>query len=212
MAKIPVPLFQQVTLRIDDQAVEHFAQTLDVDGETLLLRVSPAACGDETPERVTLSYGHQNFFWEVTAEAKAVYDQWWFVDRPDELDCKRYQRRQFVRINYQTELLAVVAGEDGLPVTLETKNLSAGGCLATSETVIGERGEELMVFLSLPEMPPLATASEVVRVAPDAQGRHRYGIRFKDLKDGDREQVAHFIAKQIQSKLTRGQDITTPEA
>ena len=203
MAKIDLPLFQPIAMRIDGGAVEHQAQVIDLDGETLLLRVPPSAISDESPETVFLSYGHKNFFWEVTAPARAVYDHWWFVERPDELDCRRFQRRTFVRIAYRSEQ-TVIPGQEGLPAAVTTSDLSVGGALVTSQVPLGLPGDDLMVFLSLPEMSPIPTTSRIVRV----QDRGRYGLQFRDMPDDAQEQVAHFVARQIQQKLTRGQDIT----
>lgn len=203
MARVDVPLFQPLAMRIDGATVEHAAQVIDLDGETLLLRVPPAALGETTPEQVLLSYGHKNFFWEVPAPARAVYDHWWFVERPEEVDCRRFQRRTFVRIAYRSEQ-TVIPGGEGLPASVQTNDLSAGGALVTSQVPLGLPGDDLMVFLSLPEMAPIPTTSRIVRV----QDRGRYGLQFRDLPQDAQEQVAHFVARQIQTKLTQGQDIT----
>src|SRR5689334_10849328 len=106
MAKIELPVQKNVKLRVDDHEVEHIARILDFDADTIVLRVPEAAAGDDAPEQVLLSFGYRNFQWEVPATARAMYDGWWFVDRPDEMDCRRFQRRRFVRIAYKASILA----------------------------------------------------------------------------------------------------------
>lgn len=215
MAKIDVPFQKNVKLRVNDLPAEHSARILDADAETIILRVPEAALEDENPERVLLTYGHANFQWEVPAVAKAFYDGWWFVERPEEMDCRRFQRRRFVRISYKGTLLAYrmpngnAAG--GAPVTLELSNLSAGGCLASTDSELGFRGEPLMVFLPVPGQTTVPAVSEVVRVQEDAAGRRKYGIHFRELGAEAQEQVAHFVAQEITRSLQEGKDITFPE-
>lgn len=215
MAKIEVPVQKNVKLRVDDGEVEHIARILDLDAETIVLRVPQIALGDGSPERIVMSYGHANFQWEVPAVARAFYDGWWFVERPEEMDCRRFQRRRFVRIAYKAKMLAYrmpngnTAG--GEPVTLETANFSAGGCLASADGDLGVQGEPLMVFLSLPGQPAVPAMSEVVRVQEDAEGRRKYGLNFRELEGDSQERVAHFIATEIQRSLQEGKDITLPE-
>lgn len=207
MARVDVPLFQPIEMRIDGGVVRHQVQVLDSDVETFLLRVPPDALGEDSPTEVLMSYGHKNFFWEVPAEARAIYDHWWFVERPDELECRRYQRRAFVRIAFKSEQMVIPAAKDeegAMPTPVTTTNLSAGGALVTSPMPLGAPGDDVTVFLSLPEQAPIPTTSRIVRV----QERGRYGLQFRDMHEDAQEQVAHFIAKQIQQSLTRGHDIT----
>lgn len=216
MAKIDVPFQKNVKLRVDDSTAEYTARILDADAETIILRVPAEALGDDaSPERVVMTYGHANFQWEVPAIARAFYDGWWFVERPEEMDCRRFQRRRFVRIAYNTKLLAYRmpngSALGGSPVSLQTTNFSAGGCLASAEEEIGAQGEPLMVFLSLPGAPVVPALSEVVRLQDDAAGRLKYGIHFRGLEEDTQEQVAHFVAQEIQKSLQAGKDITFQE-
>jgi c-di-GMP-binding flagellar brake protein YcgR len=162
-----------------------------------------------------MTFGHANFQWEVPTIARAMYDGWWFVDRPDEMDCRRFQRRRFVRIAYKASMLAYpMANGTPLadrPVTLETANFSAGGCLAATEGDLGAQGESLLVFLPIPGQAAVPAVSDVIRIQDDAQGRRKYGIHFRKLEAESQEQVAHFIASEIQRSLLEGTDITFPE-
>lgn len=205
MPRVDVPLFQPITMRVDGGDAEHAAQVLDLDTETLLLRVPPDLASDDTPSEVMLNFGHKGFFWEVQAEARAVYDHWWFVARPDENVCRRYQRRAFVRIAFKSDQTAIQNDrEGGMPVPVTTNNLSAGGALVSSTVPLGLPGDDVMMYLALPEMAPIPATSRIVRVGD----RGRYGLQFRDLETDTQEQVAQFVAREIQKNLTKGFDIT----
>jgi c-di-GMP-binding flagellar brake protein YcgR len=212
--KVELPRLYDVKARLSEDAEPFAAHILDVDPETVLLRV-PAGWEDEQiPERVILSYGYKNFQWEVPADVRAAFDHWWFLSRPDEVDCRRFQRRAFVRIGYETSMMAIptdaTGKQTGSARPFRTVNLSANGCLAQADEALGAAGDHLMVFLSLPGLQTVPALSRVVRAAHEGNDG-LYGIHFKGLGGLPQEQVVHFVTSQIREKLSRGQDIIQPE-
>lgn len=213
MPRVELPIGYDVQLCLREGAPQHFVRVLDVNAETILLRVPPGLASDDVaPERVTLSYGYRNFAWEVPASALAVYDRWWFVERPEELACRRFQRRAFVRIAFETGIVVIPMGKGVQPgVSVQTENLSANGCLVKTPHTLGAIGDPLMVRLNVPGLPQVSTISELVRVVGPEQDEPRYGIHFKGLKGVIQEQLAQFIADRIRGGLLQGQDITCAE-
>ncbi|HEY9721038.1 MAG TPA: PilZ domain-containing protein [Oscillatoriaceae cyanobacterium] len=213
MPSVDIPVGYDVKLSLREGGPQYFVRVLDVNHETIVLRVPNELVSDEfTPERVTLSFGFRNFAWEVPASANAVYDHWWFVERPDELACRRFQRRAFVRIAFEAGM-AVIPMRHGIQcaVNVQTENISANGCLVKTPQSLGSIGDPLMVRLSLPGLPQVSTISELVRVVDGDQDEPLYGIHFKGLKGHMQEQLAQFIADRIRGGLIQGQDITCAE-
>jgi c-di-GMP-binding flagellar brake protein YcgR len=214
MAKIDLPLFQLLEFQLEGAETIYEARALDVRENAFLLRVPDDLCELE-PERLTLSFGHQGYNWQVPARIQAVYESWWFIERPDLADCRRLQRRAFVRIAFDTTLLGIPIGQNGqqagAPVPMALKDLSANGCLADSDYTIGNPGDRLLLLLSLPGVPTLTVTGELARKDPRPDGSARYGIHFPNLQEAGQEQIAKFVAKEIRNNLEEGQDITKGE-
>lgn len=214
MPKVDLPSLYDVRLRLSADAPEHPAHILDVDPESVLLRVPRDLMAVDSPDVAILSYGYKNFQWEFTAPVRAIYDAWWFLDRPEDHDCKRFQRRAFVRIGYETDLTAIPTDENGKqtgsPFTFRTANLSAGGCFVESDHMLGGPGDHMMVMLALPGLDVAPTLSQVVRSHESDLG-NRYGIHFRGLSGAVQEQVVQFVTRQIRENLQKGQSIVQVE-
>lgn len=204
--KVEVPLGRDITMRLDERT-QYVVSVLDVDAETILVRVPPRLALDDGPSRATLAFGHQNLYWEVPTTLMATYGPWWFLERPEEEECRRIQRRAFVRIAFETRLLVARPGSDEA-VPLTTYNVSANGALASSKVDLGAPGTRLKAVLELPGYGQVSTAGQIVRV--ERNGSSRYGIHFLGMAVPVQEQVAQFVALQIQQSLQRGRDITLP--
>lgn len=206
--KVDLPLAREVAMRVD-RGAEHRVSVLDVDADTILVRVPPRLVVDEGPSRVTLAFGHHNMYWQVPTMVLAMYGAWWFLERPDEAACTKIQRRAFVRIAFETRVLVAPQGRDEA-VALTTLNMSANGALAQGPDDLGAPGSRMTALIELPGQPTVSTSSQVVRV--ERNGVVRYGIHFFGMAQPMQEQLAQFVATQIQQSLKSGRDITLPRS
>jgi hypothetical protein len=205
-----LPLQKSMIVNLMGPGSELGGRLIDREDGTWLLRAPEVFAKGEIPDFVELSFGHNNFFWRVPVEVKAGYAPWLFLNPPDEDDARKFQRRSFVRISLSTRMVAIPVTpqgtQRGTPIPLDVMNLSAGGCLAKSDSPLGAAGEHLVIAVNLPGMPTVPTPSRVVR-AQDGL----YGIQFNGLSGQPRDGVARFITDQIAHNLQRGKDITLPE-
>jgi hypothetical protein len=184
---------------------------MDVEPDAWLIKAPQLfEGGQEAPDYIELAFGHQNFFWRVPAEIKAAFAPWIFVKPPEEEDARRFQRRSFVRISLSSQMVAIPITPEGQPrgqaVKVDIHNLSAGGCLATSQNSLGEPGEYVLMAMEIPGLGQVGAPSQLVR-----KQDNRYGINFHGLKGQPREAMARFVTDQIAFHLQRGQDITLPQ-
>jgi c-di-GMP-binding flagellar brake protein YcgR len=184
---------------------------MDVEPDAWLIKAPELfAGGKEVPEYIELAFGHQNFFWRVPAEIKASYAPWIFVKPPEEEDARRFQRRSFVRVALSSQMLAIPITSGGQPrgaaVKVDVHNLSAGGCLATCGTDLGQAGDYVLMAMDIPGLGQVGAPSQLVR-----KQDNRYGIHFHGLKGTPRDGVARYITDQIAFHLQRGRDITLPQ-
>jgi c-di-GMP-binding flagellar brake protein YcgR len=173
---------------------------VDCQGEDLIVRVPEL---HQIPEHVFIVMSQ----WEAPSFVKATYENWWFLNRPLEQDCKRIQRRAFVRIRYSTVLKVKSKFTDG-ELAVETLDLSAGGCMVKSIVPLGFQDEPVEVSLSLPTLPFTRVQAEIARISVDPDGTTRYGLRFKHMMSLYQEQMVQFVTQQIQNALKQGHDIT----
>jgi c-di-GMP-binding flagellar brake protein YcgR len=210
---LEIPAQQTVKLRLEDGGREHTAQVMDTDEEALVVRVGAELRGQQPDGPVSLMFTANQFYWRAPVTVQAVYNGWWFLDRPTEAGSERVQRRTFVRILFEGSAVAMPVTPMGEPAgdltTLHLTNLSADGCLAHSQTSFG-LGDYVLVFLSIPELPTTSVISRIMRVQKLPSGDHLYGVRFESLSQTYQEQVAQFIAAEIQRHLELGMDITQP--
>ena len=201
---------QTVKLRLDDAGREFSAKIMDQDEESLVVRV-----GDEWRDRapdgpVTLMFTANHYYWRAHVPVQATFNGWWFLERPSEEACERVQRRTFVRISFEGSVVAMPVTPMGEPAgdltTLHLTNLSADGCLAHGKDAFG-LGDYLLIFLSVPDLPTTSVISRIMRAQQTDDG-HLYGIRFESLSQAYQEQVAQYIASEIQRNLELGVDIT----
>lgn len=203
---------QTVRLRLDDAGREFSAKVTDMDDEALIVRVGDAQRESAPDGPVTIMYTANHYYWRASVSVLATFNGWWFLARPTEEASERVQRRTFVRIGFEGSVVAMPVTPMGEPsgdlTTLHLTNLSADGCLAHGQSSFG-LGNYLLVFLSVPDMPTTSVISRVVREQKTDTG-HLYGIRFESLSEGHQEQLAQFIASEIQRNLELGIDITQP--
>lgn len=203
---------QTVKLRLDEGGREFSAKVTDQDEESLIVRVGDAHREDAPAGPIMLMYTANHYYWRASVPVLATFNSWWFLGRPSEETSERVQRRTFVRIGFEGSVVAMPVTPMGEPSgelsTLHLTNLSADGCLAVGKDAFG-LGSYLLVFLSVPDMPTTSVISRVVRQQP-AEGGYLYGIRFESLSQSHQEQLAQFIASEIQRHLELGLDITQP--
>ncbi|MDB5098616.1 MAG: hypothetical protein JWM80_3037 [Cyanobacteria bacterium RYN_339] len=190
---------------------EYAGHLMDVEPDAWLIKAPELFTGGkEVPDYIELAFGHQNYFWRVPAEIKASFAPWIFVKPPEEEDARRFQRRSFVRISLSAQMMAIPLTANGQPrgpsVKVDVHNLSAGGCLATCDSALGDEGDYLLMAMEVPGIGQVGAPSQLVRVVDN-----RYGINFHGLKGQPRDGVARFVTDQIAFHLQRGRDITLPE-
>lgn len=209
MPPFELPPQKDLVVNFMEPAPEMTGSLLDLADGTWLVKAPAAFSKGEVPEYIELAFGHDNFFWRVPAEVLAGYAPWLFVKAPDIDDARRFQRRSYVRIALSTRMVAIPitpsGSQRGPAVSLDIQNLSAGGCLALADGHLGRPGEQVVVAVTLPGLPTMATPSQLVRVSDNV-----HGIQFHGLKGQARDAVARYITDQIAHNLSRGRDITLP--
>lgn len=213
MSQLEIVPHQTVKLRLGEGDREHGAQVVDVDDESVVVRVGQELRGTEPAGPVSVMFTANQFYWRASVEVQAVFNGWWFLGRPREESSERIQRRTFVRILHEASAVAMPVTPMGEPAgdltTIHLTNLSADGCLAQGKDAFG-LGDYILVFLSVGEMPTTSVICRIMRAQKLENGQYVYGIRFESLSQTYQEQLAQFIAGEIQRNLEQGVDITQP--
>jgi c-di-GMP-binding flagellar brake protein YcgR len=68
-----------------------------------------------------------------------------------------------------------------------------------------------LIVLAIPNMPVTPIISRVVRRDATTEEGTWYGLRFETIEERYQEEIAHFIAGYIQTKLADGVDVTRLE-
>jgi PilZ domain len=116
-------------------------------------------------------------------------------------EIKRIQRRRFFRIPTSFKVEVTVEGRDETPQSLETRDLSAGGCSILATASI-ENGEILGLSLDLDDgNPPLVCKGKVCRCRPLEKGLFDWGIAFHDLTEQDTDRMVPVLLELARNKV-----------
>lgn len=201
---------QQLKLQHSGEEREYTARVMDSHGTTIVLRV-PEALIDDEPDVVDLFFGYRSFYYRGPAKVKAHYDTWWFIEAPTIEACRTIQRRQHVRVTFSDIMIGIQTNAMGEPISdphqAKVSNLSAGGCLARIALDM-QIGDHVLIVLSIPDMPVTPIISRVVRRDATTEDGTWYGLRFESIEERYQDEMAHFIAGYIQTRLADGVDVT----
>jgi hypothetical protein len=204
---------QQIKLTRPGADREDTVRVMDSHGTTIVLRV-PEDLIDHEPDEVELYFGYRSFYYRGSVQVKAHYDTWWFIEAPTLETCRTIQRRQHVRVSFSDIMVAIQTNAMGEPVSearqAKVSNLSAGGCLARIALDL-QIGDHVLIVLAIPNMPVTPIISRVVRRDATTEEGTWYGLRFETIEERYQEEIAHFIAGYIQTKLADGVDVTRLE-
>jgi c-di-GMP-binding flagellar brake protein YcgR len=215
MKRVHIDQLQHIRLKLNGRPHEFPAQILDMNPDSLVLRVPDVLARMEEPSQIRIMIGQKSYYWEADTEVTATYEDWWFVKRPREDAFETSQRRDSVRIVYKDDMIAIPSDARGMPTAnpmeLKVRNLSATGCYG----FLGGQyntGDHFMVLLSLPDLPLLSVMSRVMRVQKRVELGGWYGLLFQTLNEEEQEKLARFIHAHIQFKLKQGVDVTLGES
>jgi c-di-GMP-binding flagellar brake protein YcgR len=213
--RVHLDQLQHIRVKLDGKNAEYPAQILDMNPDSLVLRVPETLASLEEPSKIRLMIGLKSYFWEADTEVTATYEDWWFVRRPKDSEYETSQRRDSVRIVFQGDMIAIPSDARGMPtsnpIEIKLRNLSATGCYGFMGDSHFNSGDHFMVILSLPDMPIISVLSRIMRVQKRVELGGWYGLVFQTLSTEEQEKLARFIHNQIQFKLKQGVDITLTE-
>jgi hypothetical protein len=212
MAKIHISTSQVIRLRLGEGRSEVPARVLSQNDEAIVVELLQEVPGF-TPGTAQMAFVADQFFMRAPVNLLGAFQNWWFVERPEQELCEPVQRRTFDRIFFDGSAVVMpvtATGEpDGELTTLTLANLSADGCLGHCEADM-EVGDYLLIFLTLPDIPTTSVISRVVRVKKEEDGGGWYGVRFEGITSTFQEDLARFVPQEIDSNLALGRDITQP--
>lgn len=129
----------------------------------------------------------------------------WIVSLPH--DIKRIQQRAFVRIDtaLPVQWQVITTLEDVPIIKSVTKDISGGGVRLISKQPI-RLGTRLKVIIDFPEVGPLDTLCEVVRVEQPKSDLPIFwvGTKFLDLAESTRNKIIKFIFKKQLEERQKG--------
>jgi c-di-GMP-binding flagellar brake protein YcgR len=134
----------------------------------------------------------------------------WIIDLPN--DIQRIQQRSFVRVDAMLPVEVSPLAEkndegidEAAPLKVITKDISGGGAqLILNEPV--EIGTRLSLVIEVPDMEPIETIGEVIRVEKPKQDRKLFwiGIKFLDIQETFRNKLIKFIFKKQLEQRQKG--------
>lgn len=158
------------------------------DGSALVLDLGEPAVGVLTGQPVVVRYVRDgDAVYRFKGEVRSVEGSLVRVRVTE--DTERIQRREFVRVNIALDV--VIEHRDG-PITGSSVDLSAGGMALVCDRAF-EVGDRFRIVTEVPGASggfPLETRALVVHVYQAREGSYRYGLRFPDLPEGQRDRVA----------------------
>lgn len=210
MPEYKLPEKFPVKLLLEDEQREYTAEICEVFDGHVLVRVPNELAEVEPGTRVTLEFGHQKQYWQVNADAHAHFSVWWFLDEPNAERWENKQRRRFVRIRHDGQVVAMPhagATDEGIStVNLTFRDLSACGACVIADAPLN--AQRLTLMLALPDLGATAIAARVIREFSLPDGQHAYGLDFDHRTPKIRDDMMEFVLKQIQRHLATGHDIT----
>ncbi|MCE5284768.1 MAG: PilZ domain-containing protein [Pelosinus sp.] len=134
----------------------------------------------------------------------------WIIDFP--FDIQRIQQRSFVRVDAMLPVQVSSVDEEqqedietSAPLQVITKDISGGGAqLILHEPV--KVGTRLALVIDVPDMPPIETIGEVIRVERPKNDRELFwiGIKFLDIQEAFRNKLIKFIFKKQLEQRQKG--------
>ena len=207
MRKVDVPIGEKVTLKLGLRGAEHVARVLDATQELILLRVPPELRSTKQVHYVSLEYtADQYALWNVPTTVHSVFEDWWYLKRPEEHRCQCLQRRVFPRVSLDLKMLAIPINQqlqqEGDPFSIVLHDLSASGCRISSEKLMRER-TKLVLVLALPGQEGLPVITEVVRAGGYDRGAYQYGLQFQNMRSDHVEAINAYVEGQIEKVIAR---------
>lgn len=160
-------------------------------------------------ERVHIRFIHKTScygFTSIVAGRKRDPIPLLIIGRPEKVTAAE-QRRSHVRVT-ATLPLRIYILEDNSARSMEasTVNLSAGGILLASETLL-EVGREMVVELKLPDREPVVCKAKAVRTyMENAQDgvRGRMAVQFENIEEKMRDHIARFVFTKQREYIQKG--------
>ena len=90
--RVHLDQLQHIRVKLDGKNAEYPAQILDMNPDSLVLRVPDSLAKLEEPSKIRLMIGLKSYFWEADTEVTACYEDWWFVRRPKDSEYETSQR------------------------------------------------------------------------------------------------------------------------
>lgn len=206
MRKVKVPIGEKVTLKLGLRGAEHMVKVLDATEDLILIRVSSALRAMRQVHYVALEYTTEQFAkWNVPTTVHSVFEDWWYLKRPEEHRCQCLQRRVFPRVSLDLPMLAIPINQqlqqEGTPYPITLLNMSASGCLIGTEKLVRERSK-VVIVLALPGEEGIPAIAEVVRAGGHNGQAYHYGLQFVNLRSDHVEKINAFVEGSIEQVIT----------